>query len=69
MSISSKIPELARLCAELSQATASETANGKRRVDKAPDGAASPNLADAVVIVFAPRHVALNFSAELLAKL
>lgn len=54
ISISSKIPQLAKLCAELSQPTYSENGAGKLLIDKAPEGAKSPNLADAVMIVYAP---------------
>lgn len=54
ISISSKIPQLAKLCQELSQPTYSENGAGKLLIDKAPEGAKSPNLADAVMICFAP---------------
>ena len=54
ISISSKIPQLTKLCMELSQPTYSENGAGKLLIDKAPDGAKSPNLADAVMIVYAP---------------
>jgi hypothetical protein len=39
---------------ELSQPTYSFNASGKMQVDKAPDGSRSPNLADTVMIKFAP---------------
>jgi len=58
ISISSSIPQLAKLCSELSQPTYSENGAGKLLIDKAPDGAKSPNLADAVMIVFAPSEPA-----------
>lgn len=54
ISISSRIPRLAELCAELSQPTYSENGAGKLLIDKSPDGTKSPNLADSVMIVFAP---------------
>ncbi len=54
ISISSTIPGLPKLTAELSQPTYSENGAGKLLIDKAPDGAKSPNLADAVMICFAP---------------
>lgn len=54
ISISSKIPQLTKLCLELSQPTYSENGAGKLLIDKAPAGAKSPNLADAVMIVYAP---------------
>lgn len=67
ISISSKIPELSRLIAELSQATVKETATGKLAIEKAPDGTMSPNLADACVIAYAPRQMPLNISEATLA--
>lgn len=55
ISINGGIKELSKLIAELSQPTISETATGKMLVDKAPNGTASPNLADAACICFAPK--------------
>lgn len=57
ISISSEIKGLEKLTAELSQATFSMTSDGKIIVDKAPDGQASPNKADAVMMCYAPRKV------------
>ena len=54
ISISSAIPEYRRLIIELSQPTYSQNNVGKIIVDKMPDGTASPNLADSLVIAFAP---------------
>jgi len=54
ISISGKLPSLVKLCAELSQPTYSENGAGKLLIDKAPDGAKSPNLADGVMIAYAP---------------
>ncbi len=54
ISISSAIPEHKRLMTELSQPTFSQSNNGKILVDKMPDNSRSPNLADAVMIAFAP---------------
>lgn len=48
------LPELAQLCGELSQPTYGLDTNGKIIVNKAPDGALSPNLADAVMMVYSP---------------
>lgn len=50
ISISSTIPELTKLTSELSQPTYSLNRVGKIVVDKAPEGAESPNLADSVMI-------------------
>ena len=48
------LPSQPKLLAELSQPTYSLNTAGKILVDKAPDGTRSPNLADAVMIAFAP---------------
>lgn len=52
ISLPSTLPNLSRLCGELSQPTYSLNSVGKIVVDKAPDGTRSPNLADAVMIRF-----------------
>lgn len=54
ISISKNLPELTKLTLELSQPTYSENGAGKLLINKSPDGAKSPNLADAVMIAFAP---------------
>lgn len=66
ISISPRIGELSRLVAELSQATVKETATGKLQIDKVGDGERSPNLADAVCIVFAPRLLPLRIPDAML---
>ena len=69
ISLDPRIPELSRLLAELSQATVSETATGKLQIDKIGDGERSPNLADAVVMAYAPRDLAWVFPDELFSML
>jgi hypothetical protein len=71
ISISSACPAHQKLCSELSQPTYSINGVGKVVIDKAPDGAKSPNLADSVMIRFAPaesvtaaRSVNLPFMAR-----
>lgn len=54
ISISSSIPEYRKLIVELSQPTYSQNAVGKIVIDKMPDGTRSPNLADSLIIAFAP---------------
>lgn len=56
ISLSSSIPGLQKLVNELSQPTYSQSANGKILVDKMPPGSKSPNLADSVMIAFAPKR-------------
>lgn len=55
ISLSSDIPQLRKLEKELSQPTASKSVSKlKLIVDKKPDGARSPNLADGVVMCYWP---------------
>ena len=53
ISISSNLKNLSSLLVELSQPTCRESSTGKILIDKIPQGARSPNLADAVMISFA----------------
>lgn len=55
ISLSSGIGDLQALVSELTQPTYSLNGTGKVVVDKTPDGARSPNRADAVMIRYAPR--------------
>lgn len=50
ISLSSKMEKLDKLMIELSQPTYGRNTTGKYVIDKAPNGARSPNLADAVMI-------------------
>ncbi len=54
ISLSSSLTELSKLIAELSQPTYKTDNAGKLIIDKMPEGMASPNLADGVMMVFAP---------------
>lgn len=56
LSIDGSLPELGALLGELSRPTYSIDGTGKILVDKSPDGAPSPNLADSVMILFAPEE-------------
>ena len=62
ISIPSTLPLLRKLEKELSQATASRSPRMKLVVDKKPEGSKSPNLADAVVMAFWPKHGAMRIS-------
>lgn len=62
VSLDSTIPELSELCIEFSQAQWKISANGKLMVDKTPDGAASPNMADSVVILFSPKPLPMKIA-------
>jgi phage terminase large subunit len=54
ISLSSRMPSLRLLTQELSQPTYSLNGAGQVVIDKAPDGAKSPNYADSTMILFAP---------------
>lgn len=54
ISLSSRMPRVGELCAQLSQPTYSLNGAGQIVIDKQPEGAKSPNDADAVMILFAP---------------
>jgi len=54
ISISSTIPRRSELCLELSQPVQKQATDGKTMVDKKPEGALSPNLADAFVGCYYP---------------
>lgn len=56
ISLDSTLPRLQELKMELSQAVHKPSARGKTMVDKKPDGAVSPNMADGVVIGYNPIH-------------
>jgi len=60
ISIDPQLPELVALSLELSQPTYSINMVGKILVDKMPNGARSPNLADAVMICYQPAASALD---------
>ncbi len=63
ISIDPNLPELTGLVTELVQPTYSLNASGKVVVDKVPDGAMSPNLADAVMIAFGHCRAGAYFAA------
>lgn len=54
ISICSKTPRLHELLLELSQVVKKDSGDGKTMIDKKPDGASSPNLADAFVACYNP---------------
>lgn len=60
ISISSNIEGLDKLILELSQPTYSETPTGKILIDKAPDNTRSPNMADAVMMLYSPHKRAFG---------
>jgi hypothetical protein len=62
ISLSSAMPMLNKLIMELTQPTYAINGTGKVIVDKTPEGMRSPNMADAVMISYAPgaRPMAIN---------
>lgn len=66
ISINGKIAKLSQLISELSQPVTKESQTGKLMVDKTPEGMKSPNLSDAVMMVFAPRRREFNISDQIL---
>lgn len=67
ISLSGNMKLLQRLVTELSQPTYEETGNGKIQIDKKPNGAPSPNLADSLMIRFARIQKPLPVTAEVVA--
>ena len=65
ISISSTMENKDKLIIELSQPTYSINGVGKIVVDKQPDGTKSPNLADSVMISYAPMNTSLDIWARL----
>lgn len=74
ISIDSTFPECPRLRIELSQPVWATSKRGKVMVDKCPVGTKtevrnaikSPNLADTVMMLYAPRHIAMTIHPSLL---
>lgn len=64
ISIPSILPECRKLIIELSQPTYSQNSVGKIIIDKMPDGAKSPNLADSLMIAFAPTKKIRGFFSD-----
>lgn len=62
INIDPKLPLLNRFLIEASQPTYDTTTAGKMIIDKQPEGTPSPNLADAAVIVYAPRRSPMQIS-------
>lgn len=62
ISLSSKMPDLAKVTSELSQPTFKQSTAGKMLIDKAPEGARSPNYGDATMIRYAPREPVATYN-------
>lgn len=65
ISLSGQITNIDKLIIELSQPTYSINGVGKVVVDKQPEGTKSPNLADSVMINYAPMETSLDIWAQL----
>ena len=70
IALPSDLPLLWKLVKELSQPVMTHNSRMKLLIDKQPEGTKSPNLADAVVMCFAPMRVRkpMNITAEVLAQ-
>lgn len=70
ISLSTKNPKAMQLVAELSQATYKQDNLGKLVIEKAPAGMKSPNMADTVMMHFAPKERdPVEFTAGMLAEI
>lgn len=65
ISIDPLLPELARTTSELSQPVWQWSKSGKMMIDKTPDDVASPNNADAVMMLFSDASIPMTFKDEL----
>jgi phage terminase large subunit len=68
ISIDSTLKEKLKLMGELSQATYKKNDAGKMVINKKPEGSPSPNLADGVVILFAPGNRPMKIDSGVLAR-
>jgi hypothetical protein len=66
ISLDPNLPELDELLRELSQPQYEITPSGKIQVDKAPPGTRSPNRADSIAMLFAPRAGETSYFSALL---
>jgi phage terminase large subunit len=70
ISLSSENPKLQKLVAELSQATYRQSEVGKLLIEKKGKGMPSPNMADSVVIRYAPMEAApVEITGDMLAQI
>jgi phage terminase large subunit len=70
ISLPADLPLLWKLVKELSQPTMTHNSRMKLLIDKRPEGTKSPNLADALVMLYFPMRVRkpMNITAEVLAQ-
>jgi len=66
VSFDPSLPMLKKLLVELSQPIYKQDTSGKLLIDKQPEGMPSPNLADAVMMVYAPRRGPMVITDEML---
>lgn len=69
ISLPRDVTNVMKLASELSQPTFKVSLVGKIVVDKAPDGARSPNLADALMIRFAPASYQMKINPAAIAQM
>lgn len=64
VSLNGAMAELGQVTQQLSQATYTQAKSGKMMIDKTPDGARSPNHADALVIRLAPARKRSSYKID-----
>jgi phage terminase large subunit len=69
VSIRSDVRGLTKLCSQLAQPTYEPSGSGKIVINKLPDGSRSPDMADAVMELFAPGGSATRFDQAMLGQL
>jgi hypothetical protein len=69
ISLPRDVTNVGKLVSELSQPTFKVSPVGKIVVDKTPDGAKSPNLADALMIRFAPAAYQMKINAAVIGQI
>lgn len=67
ISLDSKLPKLRQLMRELSQPVMKKSGDLRLLVDKKPEGAKSPNMADAMMMCYFPMKTPLVITPEMLA--
>lgn len=69
ISLNPSMKLLTKVCSELSQPTRTWSQLGKLMIDKTPDGVASPNLADSIMMAFSYQQPLMSFGWDLLESL
>lgn len=68
ISLDKNIPKLRQLMRELSQPVMVKSTDLRLKVDKKPEGARSPNMADGIMMNYFPIKIPLNLSNDVMAR-